>query len=353
MRTLLDVYAGAGGLSLGAKWASFKTELAIDVDPVLTSSFTTNFSDTRLLLRDATSLTAADIANLLPRGVDGVVGGPPCQPFSENGAHKEDDPRRNLVGEFFRIVSAVRPAFFVMENVRGLGFPLNRSVLDAALGRLSGSWNIVEALVDASMFGAPTRRRRLFVFGFDGSKMGTLTLAEICRTEPTRNTIHDALADLVGADQVAPDEWRYAASASLSDYAQRLRSPSGTFTGHRPTAHSEEVTRRFASIPSGGWDVIGKHPRLAWDGLCPSLLAGTGMDRGAHQSVRPIHPTEARVITVREAARIQGFPDEFVFHPTVWHSFRMIGNSVCPIVAKTVLTNILSAMELPSHIAAA
>jgi DNA (cytosine-5)-methyltransferase 1 len=92
-------------------------------------------------------------------------------------------------------------------------------------------------------------------------------------------------------------------------------------------------------------DKIGRHPRLAWGGQCPTLRAGTGADRGSYQSVRPIHPSENRVITVREAARLQGFPDSHLFHPTVWHSFRMIGNSVSPIIAKAVFQAIRSKVE--------
>jgi DNA (cytosine-5)-methyltransferase 1 len=81
---------------------------------------------------------------------------------------------------------------------------------------------------------------------------------------------------------------------------------------------------------------VGRHPRLKLGGLCPTLRAGTGFDLGSFQSVRPIHPRQHRVITVREAARLQGFPDEHVFHPTVWHSFRMIGNSVSPMMARAI-----------------
>ncbi|MNJ64000.1 Modification methylase BanI [compost metagenome] len=90
----------------------------------------------------------------------------------------------------------------------------------------------------------------------------------------------------------------------------------------------------------GSVDPVGKHKRLHWDGFCPTLRAGTGSDRGSYQSVRPLHPVEDRVITPREGARLQGFPDDFIFHETVWHSFRMIGNSVSPIIAEVLLRNI-------------
>jgi DNA (cytosine-5)-methyltransferase 1 len=352
LRGLFDLYVGCGGFSLGAKWAGFRTELAIDIDPVLTSSFGRNFKGVRFLLRDATTLTAAEIKELLPDGVDGVIGGPPCQAFSENGAREPDDPRRDLVGEFFRIVSIVRPAFFIMENVRGLGFERNRPVLEAGLGRLDGSWTTLEALLDASKFGAPTRRRRLFVFGFDPSKMAIPDLADICTSDKGQATVRDAIGDLLRAVEVEPGKWHYPSEAPLTTYAKALRSETGAFTNHRFTAHAVATVERFSTVHAGSWDIIGKHPRLAWDGLCPSLLAGTGMDRGAHQSVRPIHPEEHRVITVREAARLQGFPDDFALHPTIWQSFRMIGNSVCPLVAQAVLSSILSAIEVPRRVAA-
>jgi DNA (cytosine-5)-methyltransferase 1 len=127
-----------------------------------------------------------------------------------------------------------------------------------------------------------------------------------------------------------------------------LRRNRRLFTGHRRTVHAKETINRFAAVKPGERDDVGKHARLAWNAQCPTLRAGTGSDRGSYQSVRPIHPSETRVITVREAARLQGFPDGFVFHPTVWHSFRMIGNSVSPIIAKALLSIIAPRLALPA-----
>ena len=124
----------------------------------------------------------------------------------------------------------------------------------------------------------------------------------------------------------------------LSTYAERMAMPDRTFTGNMKTAHTDAVVHRFSKVKPGETDKIGRHPRLLSHGLCPTLRAGTGADKGSYQSVRPIHPTENRVITVREAARLQGFPDCHLFHPTIWHSFRMVGNSVSPIVAEKILS---------------
>jgi DNA (cytosine-5)-methyltransferase 1 len=108
-------------------------------------------------------------------------------------------------------------------------------------------------------------------------------------------------------------------------------------TGFKPTAHTSVVRRRFDRLAQGSTDAISRYPRLCWDAPCPTLRAGTGPERGSYQAVRPVHPEQPRVITVREAARLQGFPDWFQFHATQWHSFRMIGNSVSPMLASGIL----------------
>lgn len=119
----------------------------------------------------------------------------------------------------------------------------------------------------------------------------------------------------------------------------------GYVGGFLNTTHTKVVKERYAAVKQGKTDNISRAKRLHWEGLCPTLRAGTGSDKGSHQAVRPLHPDEARVITVREAARLQGFPDWFVFHNTKWHSFRMIGNSVSPIVSESILSSIKSKLR--------
>jgi DNA (cytosine-5)-methyltransferase 1 len=343
MPSILDLYSGCGGFSLGAHQAGFSTKLAIDWDPILSGSYPVNFPEAALLLRNIRSIGTKDIRELLPRGVDGVVGGPPCQAFSEIGRRNSRDGRRKLVTEFFRIVALVRPKFFVFENVRGLGFPGNIELLERGLDMLPRGWTFVgPVLLNAADFGAPTRRFRLFVFGFRGEEMSVPDQGSLCRKVGTEVLVQDAIGDLVGAREEGEDDhgfdlWRYDSRRAVSAYANKMRSRSGQFTGHRRTTHADPTLKRFARLKPGARDEIGKYSRLSWDGFCPALRAGTGNDRGSYQAVRPIHPTEHRVITPREAARLQGFPDNFVFHPTVWHSCRMIGNSMSPIVAKRLL----------------
>jgi len=118
------------------------------------------------------------------------------------------------------------------------------------------------------------------------------------------------------------------------------RLKNGEISGFFNTIHSEKVRKRYSDTVPGTTDPVSRSKKLDWQGLCLTLRAGTGSDKGSHQAVRPLHPDHGRVITVREAARLQGFPDWFTFHPTKWHSFRMIGNSVSPVVSQAILGEI-------------
>ena len=351
---IIDLFSGCGGFSLGAHLAGFHIPLAVDMDPVLSSSFAVNFPSVVLRRWDLVDTEPGWFATAPGEEIAGVVGGPPCQAFSEIGRQNSKDERRDLVRHFFRLVAALRPSFFVMENVRGLGFSRNRGVLDEALDLVADRYVILgPVMLDAAEFGAPTARRRLFVFGVDPSNWDVpeLTRLEACKSSAP--TVRDAIHDLAvarsarkGAD--GRDWWQYDGRRKVSEYAAAARSAppaglgaghiSGRFSGHLKTRHTEAVIRRFGSVSAGERDAVGKHDRLHWDAQAPALRAGTGSDRGSYQSVRPIHPSQDRVITPREAARLQGFPDWFLFHPTVWHSFRMIGNSVSPFVSRAILS---------------
>jgi len=334
---------------LGAYAAGLGPTIAIDIDPILTSSFSVNFPTTKLVRADLCTLEGADIERELGGPADGLFGGPPCQAFSDMGHRKATDPRRNLLHHFFRLVAEVTPSFFVMENVRGLSYANARPFLNQSLELVPGRYKVVGPLIlDAAEFGAATRRPRLFVIGYDPNRCEPISTADLDarRCEPA--SVSAAIADLAAAEMLGEfdgyDTWKITRRGRPSRYAARLRTSDGSFTSHRATSHTDGVKRRFAKLQPGGVDSVGRHPRLSWNGQCPNLRAGTGKDRGSYQAVRPIHPEDPRVITVREAARLQGFPDTFKFHPTIWHSFRMIGNSVSPIMSQAILSLIAERM---------
>lgn len=342
---LVDLFSGCGGFSLGAHQAGFAVAAAFDLDATLTSSFESNFPHTKLYLADVAGLTGDDIKAAVGGRADGIFGGPPCQGFSDIGRRQTDDPRRRLLGHFFRLVSEAQPRFFVMENVRGLEYSDARGVLDEALGLVEDQYQILGPHIwNAADFGAATNRRRLFIVGIHKDHGEALKFDEVTAFAAPSVTVRAAISDLQHSTYVGDengfDKWRITKVGRVFSYARMLQAPDRTFTGQQTTVHTAKVVERFRTVPQGAFDLVGRHPRLAWEGQCPTLRAGTGSDRGSYQAVRPLHPDEPRVITVREAARLQGFPDVHRFHPTVWHSFRMIGNSVSPVMSKAIFAAI-------------
>ncbi len=348
---LVDLFSGCGGFSLGARRAGFRVAAAFDNDPILSSSYERNFPGAKLIQADVAKLTGSDLKAAAKAEIVGVFGGPPCQGFSDIGRRRPEDPRRELLGHFFRLVDETRPGFFVMENVRGLAYADARHVLDDALRLVRDRYAIFgPTILDAADFGAATRRPRLFVVGIQNDRGTALSIEDLSPLRRAAATVRDAISDLRDAVRLEDDDgfdvWRIGRPGRPSAYAGALRAPGGLFTGHRPTVHTPVVTARFAKLREGEIEAVGRHPRLSWDGQCPTLRAGTGSDRGSYQSVRPIHPEEHRVITVREAARLQGFPDGHRFHPTVWHSFRMIGNSVSPPIAEAIFSAVKAKLKI-------
>jgi len=361
---IVDLFCGCGGFGLGAELAGFKSIAAVDIESTLQSAYARNFPKAQVVNGDLSKMEAEDWRMLLNgQQVDGVIGGPPCQGYSRMGHSDKADPRRSLLKHFFRTVNIISPKFFVMENVEGLMDEKNVYELRSALKVLDKSYTVLNPMiVNAHDYGAPTKRKRVIVVGYKPEYLARLDVADFIPTNVEGNTVRDAIYDLpspIYATQL-PDAddyaWnKYRKVSGLSNYALAMRElppqnlgwdvsvrelKNQRVSGFLNTKHTEAVLNRYALVEQGLVDKTSRAKRLSWDGVCPTLRAGTGSDKGSHQAVRPLHPTENRVITVREAARLQGFPDWFVFHNTKWHSFRMIGNSVSPLVSKYILRTI-------------
>ena len=347
---VVDFFSGCGGFSLGAHRAGFDVAAAFDIDPILTSSYSKNFPNTKLHRVDLATKSGEEIRKLAGQPIEGIIGGPPCQGFSSIGLRNPDDLRRQLLYHYFRFVSEIRPTFFVMENVRGLIEGRNRELLTDCLALVRSEYHVTEPeVLDAAAFGAATTRRKVSVAGVRKGDAQPLTdIAPEFQPSGTAN-VKAAIGDLQNVRALQTDgnfdRWKISTPGRPSEYAASLRARDGTFTGNMKTVHTYEVLKRFSKLAPGDVDKVGRFPRLRWEGLCPTLRAGTGNDHGSYQSVRPVHPEADRVITVREAGRLQGFPDCHLFHPTIWHSFRMIGNSVSPFVSAHVLSTV--AAHLP------
>ena len=360
---LVDLFSGCGGFGLGGELAGFHSAIAVDVDPTLQSSYKMNFPQTNVRVGDIAEMNAAGWKVLLGGlQVDGVIGGPPCQGYSRQGVSDPTDVRRTLLHEFFKSVNAIKPKFFVMENVEGLLDKKNLPELSSAISEVDPDFTVLAPLVlDASNFGLPTKRKRVFVIGYNSTYVNPISAVDFEGAQDpvfVRDAINDVPCPIPQGTKNLDFAWaRYDNRRKISDYAKYMRampekglgSPmaiqqlkSGYVSGNYDTKHTSAVAQRYASIEPGKTDKVSRSKRLAWDGFCPTLRAGTGSDKGSYQAVRPLHPKTGRVVTVREAARLQSFPDWFLFHPTKWHSFRMIGNSVPPLLSYSILRVIKS-----------
>lgn len=368
---IVDLFCGCGGFSLGAELAGFQSIAAVDIEPTLQSAYRRNFPTAVTIEASVKDIDRGDWRRILGAAKpDGVIGGPPCQGFSWIGKKQSDDPRNSLIYEFVRQINLLKPKFFIMENVAGLLRPEKIGILNEAIGAIAPNFTVLSPLIiNAADFGAPTNRMRVVVIGFDADYMDPICKEEIASIKKEKVSIRDAISDLPlpceerkSRDDLGWARYPTLAGAELSNYAAALRAlpppglgseeaiekqKLGYVSGLTRTRHSAEIAHRYSEVTGGKSDPITKSYKLTWEGLSPTLRAGTGSERGAFQAVRPLHPDQGRVITVREAARIQGFPDWFLFHDTKWHSFRMIGNSVSPIVSRTLFEHIRRKFRLP------
>ncbi|MFV5381344.1 DNA cytosine methyltransferase [Acinetobacter towneri] len=364
MTKIIDLFAGAGGLSLGAIRAGFNVIGAVELDEHALSTHSRNFPLTCHIKKNISELTGTEILEELKiskNDLRGIIGGPPCQGFSTMGKRNLEDPRNNLFNDFFRIIKELEPDFFVAENVTGILNEKYSEIRDAAFSHISEKYHLLPPLkIKASDFGAPTIRTRIFFIGFHQKKIKTpLQEQDFYKQTAKSVTVEEALKGL--PQEIKPiwlkesDSWQPIDKEKFGEdeFFKKVvgQIPSGVgdqasvkkyveqnlVSGCHGTRHSPEVIKRYKELEFGEQDKISKSVKLKPFGYCPTLRAGTGSDKGSYQAVRPIHYLEPRVITPREAARLQGFPDWFVFHETKWHSFRQIGNSVSPIVAEKIL----------------
>lgn len=373
----IDLFSGAGGMSLGFEQAGFDVAAAVEIDPVHCAVHKFNFPDTVVISRSVVGLTGAEIrlaAGIGARPVDCVFGGPPCQGFSLIGHRVLDDPRNSLVLDFVRIVSELDARTFVFENVKGLTVGKQRAFLDELVLAFEEAGYDVQLpwhVLDAASYGVPQHRQRLILCGAKkGSKVPSYPMPVTNAADakkpipglPVGPTCKEAIGDLPDADRFATlletDAVKTNAYRKLSSYASELRCLTndawhygyvrnwnpGVLTSSARTIHTDISRRRFTETQSGDIEPISRFLKLPMAGLSNTLRAGTDGARGAFTSPRPIHYEHPRCITVREMARLHGFPDWFRLHATKWHGARQIGNAVPPPLAKAVADCIVKAL---------
>ena len=374
----IDLFAGAGGMSLGFEQAGFDVVAAVEIDPVHCAVHKFNFPHTAVIPRSVVGLKGSEIriaAGIGSREVDVVFGGAPCQGFSMIGQRVFDDPRNSLVLEFLRIVSELDAKTFVFENVKGLTVGKHKQFLTEfveSANSLGYDVRLPWKVLNAAHFGTPQNRERLILFG--AKRRSHLASYPLPKTRPADGkgkfdrdlpigpTVADAIGDLPDADlfeelrstdAVQTNKWHVSSS-----YARELRCTANDawhfgyvrnwdpslLTSSIRTEHSEISRRRFSETKGGQTEPISRFYKLSPNGLSNMLRAGTDGARGAFTSPCPIHPNYNRCVTVREMARLHGFPDWFRLHETKWHGARQIGNSVPPPLARAVAAQVMDAL---------
>jgi DNA (cytosine-5)-methyltransferase 1 len=375
----VDLFSGAGGMSLGFEQAGFDIVAAVELDPVNAATHEYNFPLCPVICDDVTNVSAQQIlnsANLKAGQVDVVFGGPPCQGFSIIGKRSSVDPRNKGLVHFHRLIHDLRPRYFVLENVPGLA-SLGRH-LERFLARCRKSgYETVEPfqVLDAAAYGVPQQRKRLFVYGFlkglpppkyprpTHHSRARAVQEQGCTANglPLGPSVLDAIGDLPDVEKIkalrSSDVVEYALTGG-SKYARTLRGEvadaanfgyarefdRSVITCSQRVEHSATCRVRFQQTPHGGTEPHSRLVKLSPDGVSHTLRAGTLPDRGSFMAPRPIHPTSPRCVTVREAARLHSYPDWFRFHVTKWHGFRQIGNSVPPLLGRAVAGSVLKAL---------
>lgn len=344
---VIDLFAGVGGLSLGFEKKGFDVVLANEYDASIATSYIANHKNTKMIVGDITSLDLEDIFGKLAGTIDVVIGGPPCQGFSQKGQRKTIHDERNYLFKYYvSVVELVNPKYFVMENVPNLltaeGGYFRREI-EELFNKLG--YSLEYGVLNASDYGVPQNRRRAVIIGKLDGDAPKLPV-------PKRNkvTIWDAISDLAyleSGEGSEEQEYKYPAE---SDYEKMLRKDSSKLFNHRATKHSPLALERLALIPpNAGREVLpeehltksiysGTWTRMKKDEI--SVTITTRFDTPS--SGKFTHPFLNRAITVREAARIQSFPDDFHFVGNKGSQMKQVGNAVPPLLAAAIAEVIMN-----------
>lgn len=331
--TVLDLFCGCGGMSLGFERAGYHILLGIDVWKDALMTFKKNHKQNQTLCADMSTLKAEDIEAVINTDkVDVIIGGPPCQGFSVAGKRIIEDERNKLYKGFVRMVSYFKPKAFMLENVPNILSIGSGLVKEAIIKDFEGlGYKVVTKVLAASDYGVPQNRRRaIFVGMLDGQFDFDIP------TVGHKVTTEEALSDLSEGTLTNGSTYK---SSPTCDYQSLMRINSKEVWNHEITIHNEQTKSIIAMVPDGGnyKDLpLGlqetRKVHIAWTRLNskrPSITIDTGHRHHFHYKWN-------RVPTVRESARIQSFPDDFIFMGSKTSQYKQVGNAVPPIMAQAI-----------------
>lgn len=353
---VVDLFAGPGGLSLGFQKAGFNIVAAVECDPHATLTYEKNFPETNLIKKKIENVDPKKLRNILlrdPHQEVVLIGGPPCQPFSSANrqTNGNNNPQASTIDHFVAFIEIIKPDAFLFENVVSFGYinkGKSRKNLEKKLEKNGFKTDI--AIIESDKFDVPQHRRRLFIGGImkDHSRSFELTPKKRSRA---KLTVRDAISDLPllkdgGGGQ---DEAEYPKRKKLSPYQEEARKGSDKLYNHWCSKNSLPVIETIKCIKQGSslkksWNELPesvkaryKNPdaihdniyrRLSWKESSPTIVHA--------RRAMLLHPRVNRIITVREGARLQNFPDKFRFYGGIHTQYQQVANAVPPRVAEAL-----------------
>ena len=355
----IDLFAGAGGLSIGLEQAGFEVVLANEIERDFAKTFAMNHPNTAMLCEDIHHIDFnAELNALGIKRIDLVSGGPPCQGFSTVGSKNQQDPRNSLFYEYLRAVKDIQPRYVVFENVAGFKTMYQGAAYNTLTSELNGlGYETVSSVLEASDFGLPQVRKRTIVIGW---KTG---LPAVQLPTPTHGDNHtllgllpklslmDAISDLPALD--ANDSKGNYASEPKNAYQRKLRGNTPVLTEHNSSKYGDKMLEILSLIPPGGTvnDLpqrlrpkkyfANTYARLFPDRPAPTITRNFGTP----SSSRCVHPFQNRALSTREGARLQGFPDNYLFYGSKTSKNLQIGNAVPPLFGEIIATEIMKSIS--------
>ena len=361
---IIDLFSGCGGLSLGFIKDGHSIVKALEYDKEIAKTYKLNHPEIEMIVDDIKNV---DTTGFFKKGdADIIIGGPPCQGFSMAGSRIRngfiDDPRNYLFKHYFNIVKTVQPAAFVIENVKGIKSMQNGAVFDEILRIFSSRemigdepYEIHYKIVKAVEFGIPQKRERMIIIGtkkknINFDQIWNLTKAQIIENIPSyfdKVTVEDAISNL----PKVTDDGNIVNPKPITEYQKYLSCNNKIITNHNKTKHSKIAGDRMKRIKNGeNYTSLSEHinsvhsgsyGRLCWEEQAPTITTRFDTPAGG----RFTHPIEDRTLSPREAARIQSFPDDFVFQGPRTIICKQIGNAVPPKISyflSRLMDNILN-----------
>lgn len=347
---VIDLFSGCGGSALGFQQADFSIKVAVDIDKGASASFKANFPDCIVFPSDITYLSGRELlkAGGFKNGKEVVlIACPPCQGFSSarRNSQRLTDPRNKLIYEFLRIVEEIKPLAFVLENVPGLATGIGKPLFLLILQKLHElGYQTVYDVVNAADYGVPQKRKRLVLIGTNNPNI-RLAFPPKTNTDPSVSdelpawiTVKDVIKNLppIKAGEKHSGDPLHASASLAKINLKRIKNT--PHDGGDRTSWPEELVLKCHKGKIGHKDVYG---RMKWNSPSPTMTGGCGMiSKG-----RFGHPEQDRAISLREAARLQTFPDTFKFMGNFGQIAEQIGNAVPPLLAKRAADALLKSLE--------